>query len=44
MVMWDEIGGEIAREFLEVTSDKMLVDAMTMRMTIRPESLDTSRI
>jgi tartrate dehydrogenase/decarboxylase / D-malate dehydrogenase len=41
MVMWDEIGAEIAREFPDVTWDKMLVDAMTMRMTIRPESLDT---
>jgi tartrate dehydrogenase/decarboxylase/D-malate dehydrogenase len=41
MVMWDEIGAEVAREFSDVTSDKMLVDAMTMRMTIRPESLDT---
>ena len=41
MVMWDEIGAEIAREFPDVTSDKMLVDAMTMRMTIKPESLDT---
>src|SRR5580704_13911245 len=41
MVMWDEIGAETAREFPDVTSDKMLVDAMTMRMTIKPESLDT---
>jgi tartrate dehydrogenase/decarboxylase / D-malate dehydrogenase len=41
MVMWDEIGAEIAREFPDVTWDKMLVDAMTMRMTIKPESLDT---
>ena len=41
MVMWDEIGAEIAREFADVTWDKMLVDAMTMRMTIRPASLDT---
>ena len=41
MVMWDEIGAEIAREFPDVTWDKMLVDAMTMRMTIRPASLDT---
>ena len=41
MVMWDEIGAEIAREFPDVTSDKMLVDAMTMRMTMRPASLDT---
>src|SRR5579863_7144030 len=41
MVMWDEIGAEIAREFPDVTWDKMLVDAMTMRMTIKPASLDT---
>ena len=41
MVMWDEIGAEVAREFPDVTWDKMLVDAMTMRMTIKPESLDT---
>src|SRR3984957_16672269 len=41
MVMWDEIGAEVAREFPDVAWDKMLVDAMTMRMTIKPESLDT---
>ena len=41
MVMWDEIGAEVAREFPDVAWDKMLVDAMTMRMTIRPASLDT---
>ena len=41
MVMWDEIAAEIAREFPDVAWDKMLVDAMTMRMTIKPESLDT---
>jgi tartrate dehydrogenase/decarboxylase/D-malate dehydrogenase len=41
MVMWDEIGAEIAREFADVAWDRMLVDAMTMRMTLRPASLDT---
>src|SRR3954449_1849103 len=41
MVMWDEIAAEVAREFPDVTSDKMLVDAMTMRMTMRPQTLDT---
>jgi tartrate dehydrogenase/decarboxylase / D-malate dehydrogenase len=41
MVMWDEIAAEVAREFPDVTSDKMLVDAMTMRMVTRPRSLDT---
>ncbi len=41
MVMWDEIAAEVAAEFPDVTSDKMLVDAMTMRMTLHPQSLDT---
>jgi tartrate dehydrogenase/decarboxylase/D-malate dehydrogenase len=41
MVMWDEIAAEIAREFADVTWDKMLVDAMTVRMVMRPQSLDT---
>jgi tartrate dehydrogenase/decarboxylase/D-malate dehydrogenase len=41
MVMWDEIAAEVAGEFPEVTWDKMLVDAMTMRMTLRPETIDT---
>jgi tartrate dehydrogenase/decarboxylase/D-malate dehydrogenase len=40
-VLWDEIAAEVAREFPDVTSDKMLVDAMTMRMTLKPQSLDT---
>jgi tartrate dehydrogenase/decarboxylase/D-malate dehydrogenase len=40
MVMWDEIAVEIAREFPDVTWDKMLVDAMTMRMVIKPQSID----
>ncbi|MEE1612896.1 tartrate dehydrogenase [Microvirga sp. CF3016] len=41
MVMWDEIAAEVAQEFPDVTWDKMLVDAMTMRMTLKPQSLDT---
>jgi tartrate dehydrogenase/decarboxylase/D-malate dehydrogenase len=41
MVMWDEIAIEIATEFKDVTWDKMLVDAMTVRMVMKPESLDT---
>jgi tartrate dehydrogenase/decarboxylase/D-malate dehydrogenase len=41
MVMWDEIAAEVAAEFPDVTWDKILVDAMTVRMTIKPESLDT---
>ncbi|KQS59438.1 tartrate dehydrogenase [Rhizobium sp. Leaf371] len=41
MVMWDEIAAEVAQDFPDVTWDKMLVDAMTVRMTRYPESLDT---
>ena len=38
MVMWDEIADEIAAEFRDVTWDKMLVDAMTMRMGMKPRN------
>jgi len=41
MVMWDEIAAEVAAGYPDVRWDKMLVDAMTMRMTLRPETLDT---
>ena len=41
MVMWDEIAAEVAAEFPDVTWDKMLVDAMTMRMVMKPETIDT---
>lgn len=41
MVMWDEIALEVAKDFPDVTMDKMLVDAMTCRMVLQPESLDT---
>jgi tartrate dehydrogenase/decarboxylase/D-malate dehydrogenase len=41
MVLWDEIAAEVAAEFPDVASDKMLVDAMTVRMTLKPASLDT---
>ena len=41
LVMWDEIAAEVAAEFRDVTWDRMLVDAMTMRMVLRPATLDT---
>ncbi|MPQ92649.1 tartrate dehydrogenase [Thioclava sp. JE_KL1] len=41
LVLWDEIAAEVAREFPDVTWDRMLVDAMTVRMTLDPRSLDT---
>ncbi|MEZ5822692.1 MAG: tartrate dehydrogenase [Bradyrhizobium sp.] len=41
MVMWDEVAVSVAKEFPDVTWDKMLVDAMTMRMVMKPQSIDT---
>ncbi|WP_235031332.1 isocitrate/isopropylmalate family dehydrogenase, partial [Geminicoccus flavidas] len=41
LVLWDEIAQEVAADFPDVTWDKMLVDAMTVRMTLKPGSLDT---
>lgn len=41
MVMWDEIAAEVAEEFPDVAWDRMLVDAMTARMVLKPESIDT---
>ena len=41
MVMWDEIAVQVSKEFPDVTWDRMLVDAMTVRMVMQPESLDT---
>ena len=41
MVMWDEIFDEISQDYRDVTTDKMLVDAMTTRMVLDPKSIDT---
>ncbi|KKY20866.1 putative tartrate dehydrogenase decarboxylase [Phaeomoniella chlamydospora] len=41
MVLWDEVAAELSKEFPDVTMDKMLVDAMTCRMTLNPKSIDT---
>ncbi|MBV9834952.1 MAG: tartrate dehydrogenase [Alphaproteobacteria bacterium] len=41
MVLWDEIAAETARGFPDVSVDKELVDAATVRMVNRPDSLDT---
>jgi tartrate dehydrogenase/decarboxylase / D-malate dehydrogenase len=40
MVMWDEIFAEVARAYPDVSWDRELVDAMTMRMVSRPRSID----
>jgi tartrate dehydrogenase/decarboxylase/D-malate dehydrogenase len=41
MVLWDEVAREVSADFPDVTWDKVLVDAMTVRMTLNPRSLDT---
>ncbi|KAF4548197.1 Homoisocitrate dehydrogenase-like protein 1 [Elsinoe fawcettii] len=41
MVLWDKIFFEVAKEYPDVEVDKMLVDAMTVRMVNNPQSLDT---
>ena len=41
MVQWDEVAATVAKEFPDVEIDKMLVDAMTVRMTLQPNTLDT---
>lgn len=41
MVLWDEVAKDVAKEFPDITVDKMLVDAMTVRMTLHPDSIDT---
>jgi tartrate dehydrogenase/decarboxylase/D-malate dehydrogenase len=41
MVFWDEIAALVSHDFSDVTWDKELVDAMTMRMVLRPRTIDT---
>ena len=41
MVMWDEIFEEVSKDSRHVTTDKMLVYAMTTRMVLDPKSIDT---
>jgi tartrate dehydrogenase len=41
LVLWDKVAKEVSKDYPEVTWDKMLVDAMTIRMVTNPTSLDT---
>ncbi|KAL1305483.1 hypothetical protein AAFC00_002359 [Neodothiora populina] len=41
MVLWDTVFYEVAKDYPDVTWDRMLVDAMTVRMVNRPQSMDT---
>lgn len=40
MVMWDECFARVKQDYPDVSTDKMLVDAMTTRMVLDPASLD----
>jgi len=40
MVLWDEVAAEVAESYPDVTHDKVLVDAMTVRMLRDPASID----
>lgn len=41
LVMWDEIASAVAKDFPDVTWDQMLIDAMTIRMVTKPQTIDT---
>ena len=41
MVLWDEIFYEVAKKYPDVKTDRVLVDAMTTRMVLKPASIDT---
>jgi tartrate dehydrogenase/decarboxylase / D-malate dehydrogenase len=41
MVLWDEIFFRIAKDYPEVKTDRILVDAMTTRMVLHPQAIDT---
>ena len=41
MVLWDQVFNDVKKEYEDVKTDKMLVDAMTVRMVLNPKSLDT---
>ncbi|RMF00418.1 MAG: tartrate dehydrogenase, partial [Chloroflexi bacterium] len=40
LVMWDEIFEEVAADFPNVSTERVLVDAMAARFVLHPESLD----
>ena len=41
MVLWDEIFYEVAKRYPDVKTDRVLVDAVTTRMVLKPGTLDT---
>ena len=40
MTFWDEIVNEVGKEFPEVKVERVLIDALSARFVLRPESLD----
>src|SRR5690606_12969453 len=40
MVLWDEVFGEVAKDFPDVKTQRVLVDAVTTVMVLKPASLD----
>jgi len=40
MVLWDEIFHEVARDYPKVRTQRILVDAVTTVMTLKPQTLD----
>lgn len=40
MVLWDEVFFEVAKDFPDVDIDRELVDAVTTRMVLKPETMD----
>jgi len=41
MVLWDEIFYAVAKDFPDVKTERILVDAMTTRMVLNPAAIDT---
>ena len=41
MVLWDEIFYEVAKKYPDVKTNRVLVDAVTTQMVLKPGSLDT---
>jgi tartrate dehydrogenase/decarboxylase/D-malate dehydrogenase len=41
MVLWDEIFFETSKSYPDVKTDRILVDAMTTRMVLHPQAIDT---
>ena len=41
MVLWDEVFYHVAQDFPDVKTERILVDAMTTRMVLKPGSVDT---